>query len=68
MNAARRRADSAAVLLRAGDPVRKTIVGSEVIDLCGGLVVPRAPRDCAVDANDRALIAGDESFVSGRRD
>src|SRR5690242_21465138 len=63
MNAARGRADRAAVLLRAGDPVRKTIIGSAVIDLRGRLVVPRTRGCRAVDADDSALVAaGDHAF------
>src|SRR5437763_2345291 len=59
MPAARRRADSAAVLLRASEPVRKAMVGSNVIKLRSRLVVPGAPGCCAVDAHDRALVTGD---------
>src|ERR1043165_5789121 len=59
MNAARRCAYSATVRWRPGDTERKTIVSSEVIDLRRGLVIPGAPRDRAVNANDRALIAGE---------
>src|SRR6185503_16619698 len=60
MNAARRRADRAAVLLCPGDPVRKTLIGGDVINLCGWLVVPRAPGGGAVDCYDRTLITGDD--------
>jgi hypothetical protein len=35
-----------------------------VIDLRGGLVVPGAPGLCAVDGDDRALIAGEDHTVS----
>src|ERR1043165_3269366 len=63
MDAARRRADRATVLLRARDPVWKTIVSRDVIDLRSRLVVPRAPRRSAVDTHDRSLIAReDHSF------
>src|ERR1700752_5456453 len=60
MDAARRRADCATVLLRARDPVRKTIVSSEVIDLRRRLVVPRAPGTGPVPANDCTLVARDD--------
>src|ERR1051326_8977801 len=60
MPAARRRADSAAVLLGAREPVRKAMVGSNVIKLRSRLVVPRAPGRCTVDAHVRALIAADD--------
>src|ERR1035438_9074755 len=36
-------ADAAAILLRAVEPVGETIVGGDVIELGGGLVVPGAP-------------------------
>src|SRR5208283_4657542 len=49
---------AAALLLRAVDPVGKTIVGDDVIELRSRLVVPTAPSLPAVDADDRALIAG----------
>src|SRR5690349_856389 len=63
MDAARWRADRAAVLLRARDPVWKAMVGRDVIDLRSRLVVPRTPRRRAVDTHDRALIAPkDHSF------
>ena len=60
--AARAHADGAAVLLRAGHPVRKRIVGGQTIDLCGRLIQPRAPCrmiGVAIDADDRALIAAE---------
>src|SRR6266481_215029 len=60
MPAARGRADRAAILLRAGNPVRKTIVGGDMIDLRGGLVVPGTPRDGAIHRNDSALIAAED--------
>src|ERR1700752_1481899 len=58
MNAARGSANCAAILLRTGDPVRETIVSGEVIDLCGWLVVPGTPCNCAVHADDCSLVAG----------
>src|SRR6185436_9373556 len=59
MIAARRSADGAAVLLRAGDPVRKAIVRCDVIDLRCRLVVPGTPRYRAIDSDNGALVAGD---------
>src|SRR5215217_3698972 len=60
MPATRRSADGAAVLLRTGDPVREAIVGGDMINLRGWLVVPRTPCGCAIKRNDRALIAGED--------
>src|SRR5260370_17582624 len=57
MDAVRRRAYRAAVLLRAGDRVGKTIVRGDVINLRRWLVVPRTPGHSAVNGYDRALIA-----------
>src|SRR5215831_12380429 len=59
MAAARRRADCAAVLLRAGDPIGKSVVGSDVINLRRRLVVPGTPGHGGVDADDRTLIAAE---------
>ena len=59
MTAARRRADCAAVLLRAGDPIRKTIVGRDAINLRRCLVVPGTPGHRAIDAHNRALIGAE---------
>src|SRR5262249_1092070 len=55
--AAHRRANRAAVLLRARHPVGKAVVRRDVIDLRRWLVVPRTPRRASVDADDRSLIA-----------
>ncbi len=60
MIAARWCANGATVLLRACDPVGEAEVCGDVINLRGRLVVPRAPRCCAVNGNDRTLIAGDD--------
>src|SRR5258706_13337855 len=60
MPAARGRADRAAILLRAGHPVRKTIVCGDMIDLGGGLVVPGTPRNSSIHRNDSALIAAED--------
>src|SRR5437899_2821494 len=59
MSAARGRADRPTVLLRAGDPVRKAIIGGDVINLRRRLVVPGAPGRSAVYGYDPALIAAD---------
>src|SRR5262249_25650953 len=42
------------------DPIRELVVGADVIELSGRLVVPRAPGLAAVDADDRALVAGEQ--------
>ena len=47
---------TAALLLTAEHPIRKTIVGDHVIELRRRLVVPRAPRRATVDGDGRALI------------
>src|SRR6266581_4765070 len=49
--------DRTAFLLCAINPVRKTIVGRNVIELRRWLVVPSAPGRAAIDADHRALIA-----------
>ena len=46
-----------AFLLRAVHPIREAIVGGHVIKLGSWLVVPRAPRGAAIDADNRALIS-----------
>src|SRR6266568_2073843 len=57
--AAALRRHGAALLLRAVNPVRKAIVGGDVIELRGWLIVPTAPRRAAVHADDRALIGAE---------
>jgi hypothetical protein len=57
-------ADRAALLLAAIDPVGKLVVGDDVIELRGRLVVPRTPGLAVVDADGRALIDG-EAMMSG---
>ncbi len=57
--AAALRGHGAAFLLRAVNPIRKTIVGGDVIELGSGLIVPTAPRRAAVHADDRALIGAE---------
>jgi len=54
--AAALRRHGTAFLLRAVNPIRKTIIGGDVIELRGWLVVPTAPGRAAVHADDRALI------------
>src|SRR5207302_10987435 len=49
----------AAFLLRTVNPVGKTTVGSDVIELGGWLIVPTAPRRAAVHADDRALVGAE---------
>ena len=64
--AARPHGDRAAVLLRAGHPVRETVIGRHVVDLRDRLVEPRAPFrrvGRSVQADDRALIARDDHDV-----
>src|SRR5438270_7804425 len=48
----------AALLLSPVDPVREAIIRNHVIELRGGLVVPRAPSLPAVHTNGCALVAG----------
>ena len=59
----------AAVLLRAVDPVREPVVGGDVVELRGRLVVPGAPGLPAVHADDGALVgAEDHAARIGRID
>src|SRR6266404_8933505 len=51
-------AGAAAFLLPSIHPVRKLIVGDDVIELRSGLVVPRTPGGTMVDADGDALVAG----------
>ena len=57
--AAALRRNGAAFLLRAVNPIRKTIVGGDVIELGGWLIVPTAPGRAAVHADDRALVGAE---------
>src|SRR2546425_1377907 len=50
------RGDRSGVLLRRVDPIGKGVVGSDVVDLLRGLVVPRAPGVAAVERDDRPLV------------
>jgi hypothetical protein len=43
--------------------VRELVVGDDVIELGGGLVVPRAPGLARVDGDNRALVACEEKDV-----
>src|SRR5690242_3999785 len=61
--AAARDAGRSALLLAAIDSVREGVVGADVIELRGGLIVPRAPGLAAVDRDHRPLIAGEENYV-----
>src|SRR6266446_2789520 len=55
--------DRAAFLLCAIDPVRKLIIGDDVIELRGRLVVPGTPSLAAIHADGRALVHGDGDDV-----
>ena len=57
-------ADAAAVLLRAIEPVGEAIVGCDVIDLGGGLVVPGAPCLSVVHADDGTLVAAEHHALA----
>ena len=54
----------AAILLRAIEPVGEAIVGGDVIDLRGGLVVPGAPGLRAIHGDHRALVAREHHAVA----
>src|ERR1039457_6764465 len=56
-----------ALLLSAVDPVGRLVVGDDVIELRGGLVVPTAPGGAVVDGNGGALIGGQEDDVGVQR-
>src|SRR5580704_8968393 len=57
-------ADAAAILLRAVEPVRESIVRGDVINLRRRLVVPCAPGFSAIDTDDCALIAREHHAIS----
>ena len=61
--AAARDARRTALLLTAAHPIRKRVVCRDVVHLRRRLVVPRAPRLAAVDADDRPLIARERDDV-----
>src|SRR5207302_6987373 len=48
--------DRAAFLLPAVKAIRKRVVGTDMIQLCRLLVVPRAPGHTAIDRDDRSLV------------
>ena len=52
-------ARGSALLLPAAHAIGKRVVGADVVELRGRLVVPGAPRVAAVDRNDGALIRGE---------
>ncbi len=62
--AAAPRCDGSRVLLRRIHPVRERVVGRDVIDLLGGLVVPRTPREPAVQRDRRALVHAQEHALA----
>src|SRR5262249_26982372 len=51
------------LLLAAVDPVGELVVGDDVVELGGRLVVPGTPGLAAVDGDDRPLIGRDEEDV-----
>src|SRR5260370_28802082 len=55
--------DRAAFLLGAIHPVRKLVVGNDVIELGGRLVVPGAPGLAAIHADGRPLIDSEGNDV-----
>jgi len=63
VGAAAQDAGRSALLLAAVYAVGKGVVGADMVELCRGLVVPRAPRLAAVDRDDGALIAREEDDV-----
>ena len=56
-------AGRAGILLRSVDPIRKLVVGDDVIELAGRLVEPGAPGPPAVDGHRRALIDAEDSAI-----
>ena len=65
--AAALRRDGSAFLLRAVNPIGKTIVGRNVIELGSRLIVPTAPRSTAVYADDRTLIGAERDNLRSFR-
>src|SRR5262249_54941301 len=49
-----------ALLLASAHAVRERVVGADVVELGGRLVVPGAPARSAVDGDDDALVGGDQ--------
>ena len=56
-------ANRTALLLSAIHPIRKLVVGDDVIELCRGLVVPGTPSLAAIHADGRALIHSERDDV-----
>ncbi len=57
-------AHAAAILLCSVQPIGKTVVGGDVINLRRGLVVPGAPALAAIHANDSSLIAAEHHAIA----
>ena len=55
--------NAAALLLSTINPVRKLVVGDDVIELRGGLVIPGTPGLAAIHTDGRALIHGQRDNV-----
>src|ERR1035438_5737323 len=56
-------ADRAAFLLAAIDPIGKLVIGDDVIELRGRLVIPGTPGLAAIHADGRALVESDGDDV-----
>src|SRR3954466_3768936 len=59
--------DGSAFLLTTVKPIRKTVISCNVIELRGGLVVPRTPCLPAVNGNDRTLVTAERYYLRVRR-
>src|ERR1019366_4686735 len=57
----------AALLLPAVDPIRRLVIGDDVVELRRGLVVPTAPGGAVVDGDCGALIGGQQDDVGIQR-
>src|SRR5439155_7588009 len=55
--------DRTAFLLSAVKPVRKRVVGANVIQLRSWLVIPRAPTLASIHSDDRALVRTEKNNV-----
>ena len=53
----------AGILLRAVDAIGKAVVGNDVVELAGRLVVPRTPGRAAVQGDQRALVDTEDAAV-----
>src|SRR3974390_1481288 len=51
--------DASAFLLRTVNPVRKTVIGGDMVELCRWLVVPAAPGLSTIHTNGGTLIGGE---------